>query len=80
MALACEATPAILETGPAAVELIPRMLIERARTVPAYARRLGFVEGDPTALLVVEFTGDTASEAQAAAEGTRAPRKNIVSA
>jgi len=68
VALACEATPAILETEPAAVELIPRMLIERARTVPAYARRLGFVEGDPTALLVVEYTGDTASEAQAAAE------------
>ena len=68
VALACEATPDILETEPAAVELIPRMLIERARTVPAYARRLGFVEGDPTALLVVEYTGDTASEAQAAAE------------
>jgi len=68
VALACEATPAILETEPAAVELIPRMLIERARAVPAYARRLGFVEGDPTALLVVEYTGDTASEALAAAE------------
>ena len=68
VALACEATPAILETEPAAVELIPRMLIERARTVPAYARRLGFVEGDPTALLVVEYAGDTASEVQAAAE------------
>ena len=68
VALACEFTPAVLETGPAAVELIPRMLIERARTVPAYARRLGFVEGDPTALLVVEYTGDTASEALAAAE------------
>ena len=68
VAMACEATPAILETEPAAVELIPRLLIERARTVPAYARRLGFVEGDPTALLVVEYTGDTASEAQAAAE------------
>ena len=68
VAQACEFTPAILESDPAAVELIPRMLIERARTVLAYARRLGFVDGDPTALLVVEYTGDTASEALAAAE------------
>jgi Fe-S oxidoreductase/FAD/FMN-containing dehydrogenase len=65
---ACEYTPAILETEPSAVELIPRMLIERARAVPAYARRLGFVDGDPTALLVVEYAGDTTSEVQAAAQ------------
>jgi FAD/FMN-containing dehydrogenase/Fe-S oxidoreductase len=64
---ACEYTPAILETEPAAVELIPRTLIERARAVPAYARRLGFVEGDPAALLVVEYTGNSPSEARAAA-------------
>ena len=68
VALACETTPAILETEPAAVELIPRTLIERARAVPAYARRLGFVDGDPTALLVVEYTGESPSEAQAAAQ------------
>ena len=65
---ACDYTPAILETEPAAVELIPRTLIERARAVPAYSRRLGFVEGNPTALLVVEYTGNTASEAKAAAQ------------
>ena len=65
---ACDYTPAILETEPAAVELIPRTLIERARAVPAYARRLGFVDGDPAALLVVEYTGNTQSEAQAAAQ------------
>ncbi|MFV1859756.1 MAG: FAD-binding and (Fe-S)-binding domain-containing protein, partial [Anaerolineales bacterium] len=65
---ACDYTPAILETEPAAVELIPRTLIERARAVPAYARRLGFVDGDPAALLVAEYTGNTASEAQAAAQ------------
>ncbi len=55
---ACEATPALLERGPSAVELIPRALIARARAVPAYAARLGFVAGDPAALLVVEFAGD----------------------
>ena len=55
---ACEAVPALLERGPSAVELIPQMLIRLARSVPAYASRLGFVQGDPSALLVVEFSGD----------------------
>jgi Fe-S oxidoreductase len=34
------------------------MLIRLARAVPAYASQLGFVQGDPAALLVVEFSGD----------------------
>lgn len=66
-AQAADFTPAILETEPAAVELLPRLLIERARQVPAYSRRLGFVDGDPQTLLVVEFTGDTRAEALAKA-------------
>ena len=68
VAEACDYTPGVLETEPAAVELIPRTLIERAREVPAFARRLGFVEGDPTALLVIEYAGNTLLEAQAAAQ------------
>lgn len=55
---ACEATPGLLQSEPSAVELIPRALIQRARSVPAYAAQLGFVAGDPAALLVVEFAGD----------------------
>lgn len=66
---ACDITPAILETEPAAVELIPRTLIQQARTVPAYARKLGFVQGDPQALLVVEYVGETQDEAAARAHG-----------
>ncbi len=68
---ASDFTPAILETEPAAIELLPRLLIERARAVPAYSRRLGFVEGDPQALLVVEYTGDTPAEAAAKAQPLR---------
>lgn len=55
---ACEAVPALLDRNPSAVELIPRMLIRLAHSVPAYASQLGFVQGDPAALLVVEFSGD----------------------
>ncbi len=62
---ACDATPGLLEYSPEAVELIPRTMLERAASVPAYARRLTFVEGMPEALLVVELAGGSASEVQA---------------
>jgi FAD/FMN-containing dehydrogenase/Fe-S oxidoreductase len=55
---ATEATPAILETDPAAVELIDAVLIRLTRAMPAFARQLTFVHGDPAALLVVEHVGD----------------------
>ncbi|NOY99925.1 MAG: FAD-binding protein [Chloroflexi bacterium] len=57
IAAACDAVPAILEKKPSAVELLPRMLVELARGVPAYARLIDFVDGDPAELLVVEFSG-----------------------
>jgi FAD/FMN-containing dehydrogenase/Fe-S oxidoreductase len=72
VAAACDATPAILETHPAAVELIPRLLIERARAVPMYSRKLGFVDGDPAALLVVEYSGETQEHA-----GSRAAQLDL---
>ena len=55
---ACDATPDILARRPSAIELIPRALIERARSVPAYADLLWFVHGNPAAILIVEFSGD----------------------
>lgn len=57
VAAACDAVPELLKHNPSAVELIPQMLIRLARAVPAYAGQLGFVQGDPAALLVVEFSG-----------------------
>ncbi|MGC1377490.1 MAG: FAD-linked oxidase C-terminal domain-containing protein, partial [Anaerolineales bacterium] len=58
VAAACDAVPGVLERSPSAVELIPQMLIRLARSVQAAAGQLGFVQGDPGALLVVEFSGD----------------------
>jgi FAD/FMN-containing dehydrogenase/Fe-S oxidoreductase len=65
---ACDAVPGILERDPAAIELIPRTMLERARQIPAYARRLDFVEGDPHSLIVVEFAGDDFDALLAAAK------------
>jgi FAD/FMN-containing dehydrogenase/Fe-S oxidoreductase len=55
---ASEATPEILEMQPSAVELVPRAILTKARSIPAYASRLSFLEGDPAALLLVEFSGE----------------------
>ncbi len=55
---ACDDVPRLLTHHPSAIELIPRFIIRQARSVPAYARQMGWVVGDPAALLVVEFSGD----------------------
>jgi len=58
---ACDDVPRLLLHRPSAVELVPRMIIHLARGVPEYARQMGWVAGDPAALLVVEFSGDEPS-------------------
>ncbi len=60
---ALEAIPLILPHGPSAVELIDRLIMEMTRTQPEFARRMTFVDGDPAAILVVEFSAETADEA-----------------
>jgi FAD/FMN-containing dehydrogenase/Fe-S oxidoreductase len=64
---ACDDVPRLLTHRPSAVELIPRFIIRQARSVPAYASQMGWVLGDPAALLVVEFSGDDPSALRQAA-------------
>lgn len=59
---ACAATTTILEVEPSAVELLDKQLMDLARRQPEWARRLTFVEGDPQAVLLVEFYGASAAE------------------
>ncbi|MDX9991023.1 MAG: FAD-linked oxidase C-terminal domain-containing protein [Anaerolineales bacterium] len=61
VAAACDDVPRLLALRPSAVELIPQMLVRLARAVPAYSAQLAWVRGDPSALLVVEFSGETAA-------------------
>lgn len=56
---AMEATPFILETEPSAVELMDRMLIGLTREQPGYAAQIAMIQGDPAAVLVVEFYGES---------------------
>ncbi|NOQ38784.1 MAG: FAD-binding protein, partial [Anaerolineales bacterium] len=55
---ALESVPAILETNPSAVELIDRMLIQLAKANPAYRSLLSAIQGDPAAVLAVEYQGE----------------------
>ena len=51
-------TPAILEHGPSAVEVVDRFILGHTRQNPEYDRLRGFIKGDPGGLLIVEFYGD----------------------
>jgi FAD/FMN-containing dehydrogenase/Fe-S oxidoreductase len=59
---ALESTCVALETGPAAVELIDKLVLDMARQAREHARRMTFVEGDPEALIVVEYAGESPEE------------------
>ncbi len=58
IAEACDQAPFLLERNPSAIELIPGEMLRLARAIPAYARQVEFVQGEPEALLVVEFSGE----------------------
>jgi len=63
MHAALEATPAVLTTGPSAVELLDTLSLHMCLSVPEYARLLAsVVAGRPRCLLVVEYAA--ASEAE----------------
>jgi FAD/FMN-containing dehydrogenase/Fe-S oxidoreductase len=55
---ACGAVPQLLEHGPSAIELVPRLILQAARGIAGYANQMGWLRGDPAAILVVEFSGD----------------------
>ncbi len=58
--------------GPSAVELVDDTIIERCRESAGFRDLVAFVEGEPGALLLVEFAGERAEEVEAKVEGLRA--------
>ena len=62
---AMEATVAILEHDPSAVELVGGMIIQLCRESVGFRHLLGFVQGEPECLLLVEFYGESEPEVQA---------------
>ncbi|MXY37080.1 MAG: FAD-binding oxidoreductase, partial [Dehalococcoidia bacterium] len=57
--------------GPSAVELVDDTIIERCRESAGFRSLVEFVEGEPGALLLVEFAGEQAEEVEGKVEGLR---------
>jgi FAD/FMN-containing dehydrogenase/Fe-S oxidoreductase len=71
---ALECSQSILESGPYAVELTDKLILDLARGNIEQSKRMGFVQGDPAAILIVEYAGDTADEVRAKVEALEARR------
>jgi Fe-S oxidoreductase len=71
---ALESSQSILETGPYAVELTDRMILDLARNNIEQRARMGFVQGDPGAILIVEYAGETDAEVKSKVEALEARR------
>lgn len=57
-----ETTPRILDLNPSAVELMDKFLLDKTRASIEYSQYIDFVAGDPKAILVTEFYGESDSE------------------
>ena len=59
---ALTATPLVLEHGPSALELIDRFILDTTKGRTQFEPLRDFIQGDPGAVLVVEFFGDNQDE------------------
>jgi FAD/FMN-containing dehydrogenase/Fe-S oxidoreductase len=59
---ALRASQAILETAPYALESTDKMILNLARGNIVQSQRLGFVQGNPSSLLMVEYAGETEAQ------------------
>ena len=71
---ALESSQSILETGPYAVEVTDKLILDLARNNIEQAARMGWVQGDPAAIMMVEYTGENDAEAKAKVEALEARR------
>ncbi len=71
---ALESAPELLTTGPYAVELTDKMILDLARRNIEQRQRMGFVQGDPAAIMIVEYAGESEAEVRARVEALEALR------
>jgi FAD/FMN-containing dehydrogenase/Fe-S oxidoreductase len=71
---ALESSQAILETGPYAVEVTDKLILDLARANIEQSRKMGWVQGDPEAIMIVEYTGENEAEARSKVEKLEARR------
>ena len=73
---AMEAMQPILECNPTAVELIDKTILDMARGSLEFSRLTTFIQGEPAALLAVEFYGETPAELASQLESLEKLLKN----
>ena len=71
---ALESSQSILETGPHAVELTDKLILDLARENIEQRARAAFVQGDPGAILIVEYAGESDAEVKAKIDALEARR------
>ncbi len=59
---ALRSVPAMLETGPSAIELFDDYALRAAKASPGFGSRMGFVAGEPGAILITEYFGESDAE------------------
>jgi FAD/FMN-containing dehydrogenase/Fe-S oxidoreductase len=72
---ALESSQAILETGPYAVEVTDKLILDLARNNIEQSRKMGWVQGDPAAIMIVEYTGENEAEARSKVEALERRRE-----
>ncbi len=65
---ASEATKEVLKHAPSSIEVMDKILLDRSRESLGHASDLNFIQGDPGALLAVEFYGESEAELRAKME------------
>jgi FAD/FMN-containing dehydrogenase/Fe-S oxidoreductase len=71
---ALESSVDLLSTGPYAVEITDKMILDLARGNIEQRTRMGFVQGDPAAIMIVEYSGETEAEVRAKIEALESLR------
>ena len=72
---ALESSQAILESGPYAVELTDKMILDLARENIEQRQRAAFIQGDPAAILIVEYAGASEAAVRAKVDALEARRR-----
>ena len=68
---ASEAVKEILNHSPSSIEIMDKMVLDRSRASLGLSANMAFIEGDPGAILAVEFYGESESELRSKVEGLK---------
>ena len=69
---ASEAVKEILNHGPSSIEIMDKNVLDRSRQSMGLSTAMAFIQGDPGAILAVEFYGESEGEVAAKMEGLKA--------